>query len=157
VSLITGSRLGPYEVVALIGAGGMGEVYRARDLKLNRDVALKVLPISRLDDPRLRARLEGEAHTLAALNNPHIATIHDIIEVGDHRAIVMELVAGSTLAEVIVRGPVPLRTALGYGINLVARRHPDLLHASGRWESRVGECGRGRAAARPTGRSGRHG
>jgi serine/threonine protein kinase len=90
----------------------MGEVYRARDTRLGRDVALKVLPISRYDDPALLARFEREAQALAALNHPHIAAIYDVVDVGDYRAIVMELVAGSTLAEVVARGPVPVRTVI---------------------------------------------
>ena len=116
--LTAATRLGPYEVVSALGAGGMGEVYRARDTRLGRDVALKVLPLSRYDDPDLLARFEREAQSLAALNHPHIAALYDVIDVGDHRAIVMELVVGSTLAEIIAQGPVPLRTAIDYAINI---------------------------------------
>lgn len=96
----------------------MGEVYRVRDTRLGRDVALKVLPFARLNDPESRARFEREARTLAALNDPHIATIHDVIDVGDHRAIIMEFVDGPTLADVMSPGPVPLRTALSYAIHV---------------------------------------
>ena len=92
--LSPGTRVGAYEIVAALGAGGMGEVYRVRDTRLGREVALKTLPISKYDDPGSRARFEREARTLAALNNPHIAAIHDVIDVGDHRAIVMELIDG---------------------------------------------------------------
>jgi Tol biopolymer transport system component len=118
MSLTPATRLGPYEILASLGAGGMGEVYRARDMRLGREVALKVLPISLHSDPALRARFEREAQTLAALNHPHIAAIHDVVDVGDHRAIVMELVPGSTLAQLIDRGPVPLRDAIGYAIDI---------------------------------------
>jgi serine/threonine protein kinase len=118
MSLASGGVLGAYEIIAALGAGGIGEVYRARDTRLGRDVALKVLPLSRQDDVESRARFEREARTLAALNNPHVATLHDVIDVGDHRAIVMELVEGLTLAEVMASGPVPLRTAIGYAIDI---------------------------------------
>ena len=89
-----GRSIGPYEVTAKLGEGGMGEVYRARDTRLGRDVALKVLPTLSLDDPAQRTRFEREPRALAALNHPHIAAIHDVVDVGGHRAIVMELVAG---------------------------------------------------------------
>src|SRR5262245_57221601 len=116
--LAAATRLGPYEIVSALGAGGMGEVYRARDTRLGRDVALKVLPISRFDDPALVARFEREAQALAALNHPHIASIYDVVDAGDYRAIVMELVGGSTLAEVIARGAVPIRAAIGYAADI---------------------------------------
>ena len=112
LSLITGTRLGPYEILALIGAGGMGEVYRARDTRLNRDVAVKVLPAVFADDPERLARFEREAQVLASLNHPHIAHIHGREESGRVRALVMELVEGETLAEKIARGPLPLDEAL---------------------------------------------
>jgi hypothetical protein len=118
VSLASGSRLGPYEIVAPLGQGGMGEVYRARDTKLGREVALKVLPASLADDGERRARFEREARTLAALNHPHIAQVYGFEEraptVGAPAlgALVMELVAGESLAARIARGPVPLREAL---------------------------------------------
>ena len=92
-------RIGPYEVIAAIGAGGMGEVYRARDTKLGRDVALKVLPDEFTHDPDRLARFEREAHVLAALNHPHIAVIHGLEDAGETRALVMELVPGATLSE----------------------------------------------------------
>jgi eukaryotic-like serine/threonine-protein kinase len=116
--LAAATRLGPYEVVSALGAGGMGEVYRARDTRLGREVALKVLPISRYDDPALLARFEREAQALAALNHPHIAAIYDVVDVGDYRAIVMELVAGSTLAEVIASGPVLVGAAIDYATDI---------------------------------------
>src|SRR5262245_44690404 len=101
-----GTKLGHYEVGALIGAGGMGEVYRARDTKLKRDVAIKVLPHSFADDPARMARFQREAEVLASLNHPNIATIHGVEE----GALAMELVEGETLS-----GPLPLETALNYG------------------------------------------
>ena len=118
MSLLSGTSVGAYEIIAALGAGGMGEVYRARDTRLGREIALKVLPISRHDDAGRRARFEREALTLASLNHPHIATIHDVIDIGDRRAIVMELVSGPTLAQLIARGPVRLRDAIGYAIEI---------------------------------------
>jgi len=94
VALQAGARLGPYEIVAPIGAGGMGEVYRARDTRLNRDVAFKVLPEIFAGDPERLARFEREAQVLASLNHPHIAHIHGLEESNSSRALVMELVEG---------------------------------------------------------------
>src|SRR5438105_7224834 len=106
-----GVRLGPYEILSAIGAGGMGEVYRARDTKLGRDVAIKVLPASVTSDPDRLARFTREAQVLAALNHPNIAAIHHVEETADGPAIVMELVEGETLAERIARGPIPIDDA----------------------------------------------
>src|SRR5512143_267907 len=98
--LSTGARLGVYEVTALIGEGGMGQVYRARDTKLNRDVALKILPDAFASDPDRLARFTREAQTLAALNHPNIAHIHGFEESGGVRALVMELVEGDDLSAI---------------------------------------------------------
>src|SRR6202165_285171 len=99
MSISPGTRLGAYEVLGLIGAGGMGEVYRARDMRLNRDVALKVLPDSFANDPDRLARFTREAQTLAALNHPNIAAIYGI----EAHALVMELVEGEDLSQRIAR------------------------------------------------------
>ena len=107
-----GTRLGVYEVVAQIGAGGMGEVYRARDTRLNRDVALKVLPEAFARDSERMARFEREAKVLASLNHPNIAAIYGLEESGPISALVMELVEGPTLAERIRSGAIPLDEAL---------------------------------------------
>ena len=112
MALTTGTRLGSYEVIALIGAGGMGEVYRAHDTRLGRDVALKVLPELFARDNERMARFEREAKVLASLNHPNIAAIYGLEESGPIRALVMELVEGSTLAERIRSGPVPVDEAL---------------------------------------------
>src|SRR6266849_6546849 len=110
--LSTGTRLGVYEILAPIGAGGMGEVYRARDNKLGRDVAIKVLPESFAHDAERMARFEREAQVLASLNHPHIATIHGLEEGNGIGALVMELVDGPTLAERIGGRAMPLDEAL---------------------------------------------
>jgi serine/threonine-protein kinase len=112
VRLAPGTRLGPYEITAPLGAGGMGEVYRARDANLRRDVAIKVLLASVADDPDRLARFTREAQLLASLNHPHIAQIYGVEEAGGIRAIVMELVEGPTLAERIARGPIAVDEAL---------------------------------------------
>src|ERR1700680_2185642 len=114
--ILTGKRLGPYEILSSIGAGGMGEVYRARDTPLNRDVAIKVLPEVFANDADRMARFEREARVLAALNHPHIAAIYGVEESNSRRALVMELVDGPTLADRIAdrigAGPIPLDEAL---------------------------------------------
>ena len=109
---IEGRRLGVYQVQALLGVGGMGQVYAARDTELNRDVALKILPDAVASDPDRLARLTREARTLASLNHPHIAAIYGIEESDGIRALVMELVEGEDLSQRIARGPVPLAEAL---------------------------------------------
>jgi serine/threonine protein kinase len=116
MALTAGTRLGPYEILAPIGAGGMGEVYRARDTKLDRDVAIKVLPAALAQDPERLARFEREAKVLASLNHPNIAQIYGI----EDRALLMELVQGQTL-----QGPLSLETALNY-----ARQIADALEAA---------------------------
>src|SRR5262245_17027261 len=112
MALSPGTRLGPYEISAAIGAGGMGEVYRARDTRLKRDVALKILPESFATDPERLARFQREAEVLASLNHPNIASIHGLEESNGVRALVMELVDGDTLADQIARGPIPVDEAL---------------------------------------------
>ena len=112
MGITAGTRLGVYEILAIIGAGGMGEVYRARDTKLNRDVAIKVLPEALASDPDRVARITREAQTLAALNHPNIAAIYGAEESGGVRALVMELVDGEDLSQRIARGPIPLDEAL---------------------------------------------
>jgi Tol biopolymer transport system component len=112
MALTPGTRIGPYEVVGSLGAGGMGEVYRARDAKLGRDVALKLLPAAFASDPERLARFDREAQVLASLNHPHIAQIYGFEESGDSRALVMELVDGPTLADVIVSSPLEVAETL---------------------------------------------
>src|SRR5205085_11034994 len=112
LALSPGIRLGPYEILSALGAGGMGEVYRAHDTKLNRDVALKILPDAFARDPDRLARFTREAQTLASLNHPNIAHIHGLEESDGVRALVMELVEGEDLSQRIARGAIPLDEAL---------------------------------------------
>ena len=112
MALEVGSRLGHYDVSALIGEGGMGQVYQATDTKLNRQVALKILPEAFAADPDRLARFQREAQVLASLNHPGIAQIHGIEEAEDTRALVLELVEGPTLADRIAQGPIPVDEVL---------------------------------------------
>jgi eukaryotic-like serine/threonine-protein kinase len=125
VSLSPGTRLGSYEIQSAIGAGGMGEVYRARDTKLDRAVAIKILPESFAHDPERLARFEREAKNLAALNHPNIATIHGFEDAQGIQALVMELVEGPTLADRIAQGRIPLDEALP-----IARQIAEALEAA---------------------------
>jgi eukaryotic-like serine/threonine-protein kinase len=109
---LLGQQLGSYQILSRLGAGGMGEVYRARDTSLNRDVALKVLPAAFANDPERMARFQREAHLLASLNHPNIASIYGLEESGKVRALIMELVEGPTLAERIETGPIRLEESL---------------------------------------------
>jgi len=109
---LIGRKLGAYQIHSLLGAGGMGEVYRARDTKLGRDVAIKILPRAFVTDAERRARFEREARLLASLNHPHIGAIYGLEDVDGVSALVLELVEGPTLADRIVKGPLPVRDAL---------------------------------------------
>src|SRR5271155_5026059 len=118
MALTSGTRLGPYEIVALLGAGGMGEVYRALDTRLGRDVAVKVLPEGLAKDPDRLRRFEQEARTIAALNHPNILGIHDI---GTHEGapfLVSELLEGQTLREKLESGPLPVRRSIEYALGI---------------------------------------
>jgi Tol biopolymer transport system component len=119
VAIAVGSRIGPYEVTAAIGAGGMGEVWRATDTTLGREVAIKVLPDTFTSDPERLARLEREARTLASLNHPNVAAIYGIERTNGTPALIMELVEGATLAERIARGPLPLEDAVSIARHVV--------------------------------------
>ena len=105
--MLIGQNIGPYQIVAKLGEGGMGQVYRARDTRLDRDVALKILPDAFASDPDRLMRFEREAKTLASLNHPHIAQIHGFEHANGTAALVMELVEGEDLAERIARGRRP--------------------------------------------------
>ena len=125
MTLAAGTRVGTYEIVAPLGAGGMGEVYRAHDTTLGRDVALKILPAAVATDPDRLARFEREARTLASLNHPHIAQIYGFESAGTTRALAMELVDGDDLAQRVARGPIPLDDALP-----IARQIAEALEAA---------------------------
>ena len=112
MSLQPGTRLGPYEITAPLGAGGMGEVYRAHDTKLKREVAIKVLPDTFSQDAERLARFQREAEVLASLNHPSIGHIYGLEESDGTQALVLELVEGPTLADRIAQGPIPLDEAL---------------------------------------------
>jgi Tol biopolymer transport system component len=123
--LAPGARLGPYEILSPLGAGGMGEVYRARDTRLDRDVAIKILPAAFASDSDRIARFQREAKTLAALNHSNIAQVFGLEQVGDSHALVMELVAGEDLSDRIARGPIPIDEALA-----IARQIAEALEAA---------------------------
>src|SRR5262245_52244153 len=112
MALSAGDRLGGYEILSALGAGGMGEVYRARDPRLNRDVALKILPEGFAHDAGRVARFPREAQVLAALNHPHIAAIYGLEQSDGAQCIVLELVDGGTLSDRIARGPLALDEGL---------------------------------------------
>src|ERR1700719_452667 len=127
MTLTPGTRLGAYEILASIGAGGMGEVYRAKDTKLDRDVAIKVLPAALAQDPERLARFEREAKGLASLNHPNIAQIYGIEESSSGRALVMELVPGQTLQTPLPQ-PEALRIAVQIAEALEAAHEKRVIH-----------------------------
>ncbi len=114
MALTSGTKLGPYEIQSPIGAGGMGEVYRARDARLNRDVAIKVLPAAFARDPERLRRFQQEAQAVAALNHPNILAIHDLGEHEGSPYIVTEFLEGETLRSRLGRGAVPVRKAIEF-------------------------------------------
>ncbi len=116
--LTAGTKLGPYEIVAPLGAGGMGEVYRARDTRLGRDVAVKVLPLHLSSNPEVRARFEREAKTISSLNHPHVCTLFDVGREGDTDFLVMELIEGETLAQRLAKGALPPADVLRLGAQI---------------------------------------
>jgi hypothetical protein len=116
--LAPGTKLGPYEITAALGAGGMGEVYRAKDTRLGRDVAIKILPKEMSAEPARKQRFEREARTISGLNHPNICTLHDV---GSHDGLdylVMECVEGETLAARLQKAPLPLEHVMRYGAHL---------------------------------------
>jgi dipeptidyl aminopeptidase/acylaminoacyl peptidase len=132
MSLAAGTQLGPYEVVALIGAGGMGEVYKARDQRLGRDVAVKVLPASFSADPERLRRFEQEARAVASLSHPNILAVHDIGQHAGRPFMVSELLEGESLREMLTRGALPQRKAIDYAVQiahgLAAAHGKDIAH-----------------------------
>ena len=118
MSLSTGTRLGPYEIVAPLGAGGMGEVYRARDTRLDRIVAVKILPSHLSSDPTLRQRFEQEAKAISSLNHPHICALYDVGNQNGKEFLVMEYLEGETLSQLVEKGPLPLAQVLKIGVEI---------------------------------------
>ena len=118
MALADGTRLGPYEILAPIGAGGMGEVYRAKDTRLDRTVAIKVLPSHLSNDTELRQRFEREAKAVSSLNHPHICTVHDVGQQDGVDYLVMEHLEGETLAARLAKGPLPTDQVLRYAIEI---------------------------------------
>src|SRR5580658_6204060 len=106
MSLTSGAKLGPYEIQSPLGAGGMGEVYRARDTRLGRDVAIKILPSHLSDNPEAKQRFEREARAISSLNHPHICTLYDVGHQDGTDYLVMEFLEGETLADRLRKGPV---------------------------------------------------
>src|SRR6266550_9132873 len=126
--LSPGVRLGPYEILDAIGAGGMGEVYRAKDTRLDRTVAIKILPAHLSSDPLSKQRFEREAKAISSLNHPHICVLYDVGKQDGAQFLVMECVEGETLAKRLEKGPLPLAQVLQFGIQIAdaldkAHRH----------------------------------
>jgi eukaryotic-like serine/threonine-protein kinase len=132
VTLTAGTRLGPYEILTPLGAGGMGQVYKARDTRLERTVAVKVLPPALAVDPLFRERFEREAKSISALNHPHICTLHDVGRQDGVEFLVMEYLEGETLAERIARGPLS-----GSPSHQPFRRPHEVDHAEPLWPGRL--------------------
>jgi serine/threonine protein kinase len=114
MALVAGTRLGPYEIVSPLGAGGMGEVYRARDTRLDRDVAIKVLLTNLSSDTSLKQRLEREAKAVSKLSHPHICALYDVGHQGGVDFLVMEYLEGETLEQRLLKGPLPPEQTLRY-------------------------------------------
>jgi len=118
MTLATGSKLGPYEIVGPLGAGGMGEVYRARDTRLDRTVAIKILPAQLSADPVRKQRFEREAKTISSLNHPHICALYDVGSQNGIDYLVMECVEGEPLAKRLEKGPLLLEQVLKFGMQI---------------------------------------
>src|SRR2546428_5710520 len=114
MTLAAGSRLGPYEILSAIGAGGMGEVYKARDTRLERTVAIKVLSSHLSSSPEVRQRFEREAKTISQLSHPHICALHDVGREGETEYLVMEYLEGETLADRLLKGSLPTEQSLRF-------------------------------------------
>src|SRR5919109_1426931 len=126
MALTSGTKLGPYEIVAPTGAGGMGEVYRARDTRLDRIVAIKILPEALAADPQFRERFDREARAISQLDHPHICALYDVGEHDGTAYLVMQYLEGETLAERLQKGPLPVPQALEYATQIadaLARAH----------------------------------
>jgi len=125
MSILFGSKLGPYEILEPLGAGGMGEVYRARDTRLGREVAVKVLPAHFNADPGFRQRFEREVRVISSLNHPHICTLYDVGRQEDLDFLVMEYLEGETVAMQLEKGPLPMEQALKVAIEIAGALHTE--------------------------------
>ena len=152
MGLSAGTRLGPYEIQSPLGVGGMGEVYRARDTKLGRDVAIKILPEVFTSDPERLARFEREARMLAALNHPHIGAIYGVEDAVSVHALVLELVEGDTLGERLRRGPLLRTDALAIALQIA-----EALESAHERGSPEGDCSPGHQTCQPLDHRGWHG
>src|SRR6201987_3913959 len=129
MALTSGTKLGPYEIQAPLGAGGMGEVYRAKDTRLERTVAIKILPVHLSADPVRKQRFEREAKTITSLNHPHICVLYDVGHQDGTDYLGMEGIEGETLAKRLEKGPLPLEQVLKYGAQIADAL--DKAHRSG--------------------------
>src|SRR5216684_4774234 len=118
MGLTSGAKLGPYEIQSPLGAGGMGEVYRALDTRLDRTVAIKILPDHLSQSPEAKQRFDREARAISSLNHPNICTLHDVGHQDGTDYLVMELLEGETLAERLRKGPLPMQQVLKYGVEI---------------------------------------
>src|SRR5499427_3194220 len=118
MALTSGTRLGPYEIQSPLGAGGMGEVYQARDTRLDRVVAIKILPSHLSDNPEARQRFDREARTISSVTHPNICTLHDVGHQDGMNYLVMEFLQGETLADRLIKGPLPAESLLRFGIEI---------------------------------------
>src|SRR6202045_4576186 len=118
MTLASGAKLGPYEIQSPVGVGGMGEVYRARDTRLDRTVAIKILPAQLSDNPEARQRFGREARAISSLNHPNICTLHDVGHQSGIDYLVMEFLEGQTLADRLMKGPLPPEQVMKYGIEI---------------------------------------
>ena len=132
MALIAGTRLGPYEILSPLGAGGMGEVYKGRDTRLGRPVAIKILAPLLAEDPAFRARFDREAHTISSLSHPHICTLFDVGKEDGVDFLVLEYLEGQTLAALCANGPLPVAQAIAIGLDicdaLAAAHRAGVLH-----------------------------
>src|SRR5246500_1174162 len=118
MALTSGTKLGPYEIQSPLGAGGMGEVYRARDTRLDRSIAIKILPTHLSSNPEAKQRFDREARAISSLNHPNICTLHDVGHQDGIDYLVMEFLEGETVADRLIKGPLPLQQLLKYGIEI---------------------------------------
>src|SRR5216683_2616849 len=129
MSLASGTKLGPYEIQSPLGAGGMGEVYRARDTRLDRSVAIKILPTHLSSNPEAKQRFDREARAISSLNHPNICTLHDVGHQDGIDYLVMEFLEGETLADRLRKGPLPVEQVLKFGAQIADAL--DKAHRSG--------------------------